>query len=134
MSMLLKQPWLLNAVSNALNSESSDPLFYERLENDLLSRLFLYILEKDAKEDLKLKEIWDFVCFFESTHGIPSHRFYKTCGYCLSFQKKGWFFVEFGACAGLHSSNAYLLKKQYGWTGILAEDGKLSFRDGTSGT
>lgn len=37
-----------------------------------------------------------------------------------NFSKEG-FFVEFGATNGLDLSNSWLLEKQLGWTGILAE-------------
>lgn len=39
--------------------------------------------------------------------------------------KHGGYFVEFGATNGKDRSNSYLLEKDFGWTGILAEPAKL---------
>ncbi|MEP2717966.1 FkbM family methyltransferase [Pseudophaeobacter sp.] len=38
--------------------------------------------------------------------------------------KRDGFFVEFGATDGIGLNNSYLLEKQFGWTGILAEPAK----------
>lgn len=38
--------------------------------------------------------------------------------------KRNGYFVEFGATNGVDLSNTYLLEKEYGWTGILAEPAK----------
>lgn len=43
--------------------------------------------------------------------------------------KKGGFFVEFGATNGVDLSNTYLLEKDYGWNGILAEPAKIWHKD-----
>lgn len=43
--------------------------------------------------------------------------------------KRGGYFVEFGATNGLDLSNTYLLEKDFGWTGILAEPAKIWHSD-----
>lgn len=35
--------------------------------------------------------------------------------------KSGGYFVDFGATDGMHINNSYILEKEYGWNGIVAE-------------
>ena len=46
----------------------------------------------------------------------------------LNFKTSG-FFVEFGATNGVNLSNTYLMEKEFGWTGILAEPAKCWHKD-----
>jgi len=77
----------------------------------------------------------------EANTQIRNTEFLKFIGYCLENahhsqaqnyqdiwvlwqkgeQKRDGFFVEFGATDGLTSSNTYLLEKEFGWKGIVAE-------------
>ena len=40
-------------------------------------------------------------------------------------EKRGGYFVDFGAGDGIHGSNSYILETKYGWSGIVAEPARI---------
>ncbi|WP_370230825.1 FkbM family methyltransferase [Cognatishimia sp.] len=52
--------------------------------------------------------------FGQDVFALMEHRF-----------KRNGFFVEFGATNGIDISNTYMLERDFGWTGILAEPGRV---------
>lgn len=48
---------------------------------------------------------------------------------CVSNNKRGGFFVEFGTMDGIFASNTYLLEKDWGWQGIVCEPGRTFHED-----
>lgn len=59
----------------------------------------------------------------------PSERHQDAFALLITRKFSGGFFVEFGACDGFASSNTYLLEKEFGWTGILSEPGRVWHSD-----
>jgi len=47
----------------------------------------------------------------------------------MTNEKKGGYFVEFGATNGISLSNSYLLEKSFGWKGILVEPAQCWHRE-----
>lgn len=72
-----------------------------------ISTLFQYIPEKNGGKDSKAQLKQDVFALVEN-----------------GFKRYG-FLVEFGAASGVELSNTYLLEKEYGWRGILAEPARM---------
>lgn len=80
-------------------------------------------IQRDNKVILSLSrdEILNLIALSERTRSQLKQDVFVL--YELNFKKNG-FFVEFGATNGRSLSNTYLLEKEFGWDGILAEPAK----------
>lgn len=90
---------------------------------DLRYRDFLNCLEVlQAIDHPEYEEYLDFFSFVEKNKDCSYSQNYQDLFVLYSLnQKKGLEFVEFGATDGVLGSNSYLLEKDYGWSGVVAE-------------
>ena len=83
-----------------------------------LQKLLSYIRQrKDDRDDL-----WAFMAFaIARAHLSEAQLFQDLWVLWVLGEKRGGYFVEFGATDGRKLSNTWFLEKEMGWTGILAE-------------
>lgn len=94
---------------------------FERLEKTAYAENDIKLILK-LVEEYGVKNIKNLETFSElSRSQLKQDLFVLTC---LDFKRNG-FFVEFGAADGVHYSNSYLLEREFGWNGILAEPGSV---------
>ena len=74
---------------------------------------------------LEIDKLFDFI--LKLNGGENSRSQFKQDVFALMVNKfkKGGYFVEFGAANGCDISNTYILEKQFGWRGVLAEPAKI---------
>lgn len=95
-------------------------------------------LQYTIGERERLKALWNLLLEniidtnIEVLHSImmalktsPAERHQDIFAILLTRKFSNGFFVEFGACDGIEASNTYLLERDFGWTGILAEPGRV---------
>lgn len=87
--------------------------------------LNLFDLELSIKQSKKEKEAqYQFIEYLHQNQESYSQLYQDLFVQYILNNKKSGFFVEFGATDGVTLSNTYLLEKNYGWRGILAEPAK----------
>lgn len=112
-------------------------LSFKNLVNSIISPIDLAILRKStldslidgagAKHDLDFLKLAppnltaELLRLLDSSHAQLRQDLFVLSQVGL---KSNGYFVEFGATNGIDLSNTYMLEKQFGWTGILAEPGK----------
>lgn len=91
-------------------------------ERALLGRILLWMLQAKPEGDTTILELLDFCSFCHQNVRRSHSQIYQDLWvlYLLK-EKRGGYFVEFGACDGEKLSNTLLLEKEYNWSGILAE-------------
>jgi FkbM family methyltransferase len=123
---------LIQAIRSIVRSRGFDVVRYRptTLESELqgaittLARLRELAAEHLDRNDLAFIE-YCATHFRDSKAQIFQDLFVQ---YALRDRRDG-FFVEFGATNGVALSNTFLLEKQYGWNGVLAEPAKIWHAD-----
>lgn len=92
------------------------------MENSINLAMLIHVLKGDEFSELRSTESLTFMgkCLtnINKTHSQNYQDIWAL--YESGFAKNG-LFVEFGATNGIGGSNTYLLEKEFGWTGVLAE-------------
>jgi FkbM family methyltransferase len=120
---LFHLPWMMSHVFNGLREAThGDPARAEALEGALMSRLVLELLDRQRSGKLSNRGLYDFYAFCQQRLRLSHSQILQDLWVLYMLQeKRGGFFVEFGACDGRMLSNTLLLESEYAWTGILAE-------------
>jgi FkbM family methyltransferase len=92
------------------------------MENGISLATLIHILKADEFKELRSGEALSFMgrCLINIDRSSSQNYQDIWALYESGFSKNG-LFVEFGATNGVGGSNTYLLEKEFGWTGILAE-------------
>lgn len=93
-------------INDITGSQVQADVFYKQTDSELYLE-FMKFLEKNGESKYSQLQQDKFAAFIT--------------------QEKSGFFVEFGACDGVHLSNTILLEDTYGWSGILAEPSPYYF-------
>lgn len=122
-SDLFKKPWfsgpLLHAFYKIMQGDESG---LDATEQRLIADTCWHVLDSEQRQALPYGEMLRFFAYAYLNRLRSSAQIHQDLwALHMSGEKRGGFFVEFGACEGTFLSNTLLLERDYGWTGILAE-------------
>jgi FkbM family methyltransferase len=89
--------------------------------------IFLGSVESQQRKDGLISEIdklFDLILKLNSGENSRSQFKQDVFALMVNKFKKGGYFIEFGSTNGYDISNTYILEKQFGWRGVLAEPAK----------
>lgn len=122
-SSIFHAPWFGRSVSEGLavaGRDGPDQAF--EAERTFFSKMILYLLDAQATGRLKDRELFEFYAFCQRHLDRSYSQILQDLWVLfMSREKRGGYFVEFGACDGKLLSNTLLLECDYDWTGILSE-------------
>lgn len=115
--------WFSNSVFSGLSAALHDSREAAlSKEGAFMSQLVLALLDRQRNGDLFNPGLYDFYAFCQRNISRSHSQILQDLWVLhMLAEKKGGYFVEFGACDGIALSNTYLLEREYGWSGILAE-------------
>lgn len=116
-----KEWFLRSALGGIQQAVGRDPALPEA-ENRLMVALVTDALDALGDGRLRFRDIFSFLGFCIDRAGQSRAQLFQDLWVLQQLdEKRDGFFVEFGACDGLHLSNTHLLERAYGWSGILCE-------------
>ena len=90
--------------------------------------IFLGSVEAQRRKDgliLEIDKLFDFILTLNGGENSRSQFKQDVFALMVNKFKEDGYFVEFGATNGCDISNTYILEKQFGWRGVLAEPAKM---------
>ncbi|MBI3479391.1 MAG: FkbM family methyltransferase [Nitrosomonadales bacterium] len=94
----------------------------EPVEVNILKALMSFRNASSQSNPKEFREDWRFLKYCaDNMYKSHSQIFQDLFVQFMLQDKRGGFFVDFGATDGVNMSNSYTLEKTFGWTGILAE-------------
>lgn len=119
---LFRQSWFSSTILDEFNRLLQGKASADYTEQRLIAGIMWYLHEAANRAELDYEDMVRFFAFSIMHKQRSAAQLYQDLWVLFMTQcKRDGFFVEFGACDGRFLSNTWLLEREYGWRGILAE-------------
>lgn len=118
---LFKKPWFSGPTLHAFDKiMRGDESSLDEMEQRLVAGILWHT--HDSGRHLPYAQMVQFFAYtFLNKHRSLAQIHQDLWALHMTGEKRGGYFVEFGACEGTFLSNTLLLERDFAWTGILAE-------------